>query len=237
MGDSLSVSIIIPCRDDYKHLLITLSKISKLYPKPEIIVCDASKKPSMIKEICINYNAKFIKVSSPSRGNQLDAGAELAGSKILLFHHADTDFSQDHYNSLMNLFRTQESIIGGAFLKDIGELYPSLKVFSWLHRLYTTHIGTLYGDQSIFVLRSVFTEMGGFGDLPLMEDVNFSSRLRDYGNVSVITPAIKSSSRKFSIDGKFKRKIKNIGLIFLYRLGVSPDELVKLYYDDKTSGA
>ena len=51
MGDSLSVSIIIPCRDDYKHLLITLIKISKLYPKPDVIVCDASKKPSIIKEI------------------------------------------------------------------------------------------------------------------------------------------------------------------------------------------
>ena len=84
------------------------------------------------------------------------------------------------------------------------------------------HIGTLYGDQSIFVLRSVFFELGGFEGLPLMEDVRFSSKLRNYGNVNVSTPKIKSFKRKFSREGTLQRKLKNMWLIILYRIGVSP---------------
>ena len=70
------------------------------------------------------------------------------------------------------------------------------------------HIGTLYGDQSIFVLRSVFFELDGFEGLPLMKDVRFSSELRNYGNVNVITPKIKSFKRKFSREGTLQRKLK-----------------------------
>ena len=95
------------------------------------------------------------------------------------------------------------------------------------------HIGTLYGDQSVFVLRSVFFEIGGFEGLPLMEDVNFSSKLRDYGNVRVLTPKIRSSKRKFSRDGTLQRKLKNMWLIILYRLGVSPYKLAEMYYMEK----
>ena len=72
------------------------------------------------------------------------------------------------------------------------------------------HIRTLYGDHSIFVLRSVFFELGGFEGLPLMEDVKFSSKLRYYGNVSVINAKTKSSKRKFFREGTLQRKLKNV---------------------------
>ena len=98
-------------------------------------------------------------------------------------------------------------------------------------------IGTLYGDQSVFVLRSIFFELGGFEGLPLMEDVNFSSKLRDYGNVRVLAPKIKSSKRKFSREGTLLRKLKNMWLIILYRLGVSPYKLAEMYYGDQSASS
>ena len=151
-----SVSIIIPCRDDYKYLSSILLDLSNLSPLPEIIVSDASKDHGAVKEICKHHKIKLLQVEPPSRGQQLDKGAEKATSDILLFHHTDTNFSQNHYDSLVQSFNTDSTIIGGAFLKDIEELYPIFRLFSWFHKVYTMHIGTLYGDQSIFVLRSVF---------------------------------------------------------------------------------
>ena len=162
MPKTHSVSIVIPCRDDYKYLSSTLLDLSNLSPLPEIIVSDASKDHSIVKKICKHHQIKLAQVEPPSRGKQLDKGAEKANSDILLFHHADTDFSQNHYDSLIQSFNTDSTIIGGAFLKDINDLYPMFRLFSWFHKIYTMHIGTLYGDQSVFVLRSVFFELGGF---------------------------------------------------------------------------
>ena len=70
-----------------------------------------------------------------------------------------------------------------------------------------------------------------------MEDVNFSSKLRDYGNVRVLAPKIKSSKRKFSREGTLLRKLKNMWLIILYRLGVSPYKLAEMYYGDQSSSS
>ena len=87
-----------------------------------------------------------------------------------------------------------------------------MKLFAWIHKIFTMHIGTMYGDQSIFVLSSVFQELGGFRGMPLMEDVSFSSRLREYGPVKVIAPPLRSSNRKFLKEGHIKRKIRQVVL-------------------------
>ena len=235
MSEAVSVSIIIPCRDDHQYLDELLNNITALLPLPEIIVSDSSRETQRVKEICNNYGVKMIQVHPPSRGQQLDLGAQKASCELLIFQHVDTDFSQDHYDSIIELFKSEPEIIGGAFLKDIDELYPCFRFFNWLHKIYTKYVGTLYGDQSVFVLKSVFFELGGFEGLPLMEDVKFSSKLRDYGSVRVIAPSIKTSHRKFIREGTLKRKLSNMWLIVLYRLGVSPIKLAAKYYSKKTS--
>ena len=125
-----SVSIIISCRDDCKYLSSILLDLSKLSPLPEIIVSDASKDHVVVKEICKHHQIKLLQVEPPSRGQQLDKGAEKSTSDILLFHHTDTNFSQNHYDSLVQSFNTDATILGGAFLKDIEELYPIFRLFS-----------------------------------------------------------------------------------------------------------
>ena len=70
-----------------------------------------------------------------------------------------------------------------------------------------------------------------------MEDFRFSSNLRDYGNVSAITPKVKSFKKKFSCEGTLQRKLKNMWLIILYRIGVSPYKLAEMYYGDQSSSS
>ena len=73
--------------------------------------------------------------------------------------------------------------------------------------------------------------------MPLIEDFRFSYKLRYYGNVSVITPKVKSSKIFFSREGTLQRKLKNIWLIILYRIGVSPYKLAEMYYGDQGSSS
>ncbi|MEE2808898.1 MAG: glycosyltransferase [Verrucomicrobiota bacterium] len=233
MTDESNVSFIVPCCDDCSFLRECLGKLLSLEPMPQVVVSDASRDRDPVRALCNEFGVELVDFPDPSRGEQLDAGAALAKGKILVFHHADTDFTQKHYDSLNDLFQDDSLVLGGAFLKDIVALYPWMKFFVWIHKFYTVHIGTMYGDQSIFVLSSVFRELGGFRGMPLMEDVSFSSRLRDYGSVKVISPSLRSSNRKFLKEGYMKRKMKNMWLVFLFRIGVSPQRLKELYYPKK----
>ena len=94
---------------------------------PQIVVSDASRDRISVRLLCDEFGIELVEFPKPSRGEQLDAGAAIAKGEILVFHHADTDFTQQHYNSLNNLFKNDMSVLGGAFLKDIVALYPSVK--------------------------------------------------------------------------------------------------------------
>jgi glycosyltransferase involved in cell wall biosynthesis len=230
MDGAPPVSFVIPCRNDTDLLGNCLDSLVRLDPRPELVVADASDDRSPVRELCAHYNAQLVEVTAPCRGGQLDAGAALAGGEVLIFHHADSEFSQAHYNSLRALFVRDPMLGGGAFLKDLAAAYPRLALLRPVHRLFTRHIGTMYGDQSVFVVREVFDMMGGFGDLPLMEDVSFSARLRDTARVQVIGPPLRSSRRKFAHDGVWRRKLENMRLVALFRLGVPPETLARIYY-------
>ena len=235
MADEFNVSFIVPCCDDYSFLRECLSVLVSLEPMPQIVVSDASRDRVSVRSLCDEFGVDLVEFHKPSRGAQLDAGAEIAKGEILVFHHADTEFTQQHYHSLNAIFQNDPSVLGGAFLKDVTDLYPSMKFFTWIHKFFTTHIGTMYGDQSIFVLRSVFQDLGGFRGMPLMEDVSFSSRLRECGAVNLIGPPIRSSDRKFLKEGRIKRKMKNVWLVFLYRIGINVERLAQMYYGDDWS--
>jgi len=91
-------------------------------------------------------------------------------------------------------------------------------------------IGPVFGDQSIFINAAVFRKMGGFADIPLMEDLEISGRLRRLGRIRLLDPPIWSSARRFQQIGNWKTTIFNATLIALYYLGVSPVRLHQWYY-------
>ena len=230
MNGAPAVSFVIPCRNDRVMLSDCLGSLAVLDPRPRLVVADASDDRIAVRGLCERHGAQLVQVEKPCRGAQLDAGAAVAGGDVIVFHHADSEFSQSHYNAMRDLFVRDPMLGGGAFLKDLAADYPRLRWLRLLHRLYTSHVGTMYGDQSIFVAREVFEMMGGFGDLPLMEDVRFSARLRDAVRVKVIDPPLLSSRRKFARDGVWRTKIENMRLITLFRLGASPEKLARIYY-------
>jgi rSAM/selenodomain-associated transferase 2 len=172
---------------------------------------------------------RLVVCEKPSRGAQMNAGAKITRAALLCFHHADSELAPEHIVSLVNAARTH-GIIGGAFHRRFDDQRVWMRWWENLLRRISKVAGPLFGDQSLFVKAEVFRQLGGFADIPLMEDVEFSRRLRRFGRITLLDPALWSSPRRFRRLGNARTLLINTSLIALFYLGVSPQRLHRWYY-------
>lgn len=228
------LSVIIPCWEDATALAGALETFAALpgSASRELIVADASAGPAG-RELARASGAVVVECPAPNRGGQMNAGAARARGTLLLFHHADTEFTAGHLDALRGVCG-DPAVLGGAFHRKFDERHPRLR---WLEKLNRTlgakFGGTIYGDQSFFVRREHFVRLGGFKDYPLMEDMEFSRRLRRAGGVRLLDPPIASSARRSAQRGAWCTSIQNGAFILLFKLGVSPVTLHRWYYQWK----
>lgn len=231
-GESaLRISVVVPSWHDSENLAGLLPVLSRLSAVCETIVVDASD-DSVSEQIALDSGATFLKCAAPNRGGQMNAGAALAAGDVLLFQHADTEITESHARALQLALR-DSAIIGGAFYRKFDDRHPWLKCFESFARFLTRHGGTLYGDQSVFVRRDVFLQMRGFAEIPLMEDIEFSRRLRAMGKIIVLDPPVCTSPRRHTRKGAWRTSIQNGLFIVFYKAGVSPVRLHRWYYRDR----
>jgi hypothetical protein len=171
----------------------------------------------------------------PGRGSQMNEAARVATGNVLLFHHADTELTDAHCQSLRAALEKDPTLAGGAFRRQFDERHPHLRWLEPWEALRCRLFGPLFGDQSIFVRRTVFEEVGRFGEIPLMEDVDFSCRLRRHAPVALLEPAIRSSARKHMEKGRWRTTLANTLFLLLYVCGFSPNRLHNLYYRSATT--
>ena len=224
----LRISVVVPSWRDPENLAALLPVLSGLDRVSEIIVVDASGGDAA-QRIALACGAIFIATSTPNRGEQMNRGAEAASGDVIVFQHSDTDLGDAHLAAIETALSDPE-IIGGAFFRRFDGRHPRLMWLESVARFLTRHGGTLYGDQSIFVRRDVFMALHGFAKIPLMEDVEFSRRLRAAGKIAVLDPPVQSSARRHLRKGAWRTTIQNGLFIVLYRLGVSPHRLHRWYY-------
>lgn len=231
------LSVIIPCWNDAEALASALAAFAAL-PSPEereLIVADASDRPDC-RALAESLGARVVACDRPNRGGQMNAGAAAAQGEVLLFHHADTAFTEGHWHSLRSI-RADAAVLGGAFHRKFDERHPHLRWLERFHRTLSTRFGaTIYGDQSFFVRRPHFQALGGFRDYPLMEDMEFSKRLRQAGGVRLLDPPIATSARRALRQGAWKTSIQNGAFILLYKCGVQPRTLHRWYYGRNGKG-
>ena len=91
------------------------------------------------------------------------------------------------------------------------------------------YLGLFFGDQAIFIRRDVFHELGGYKEMELMEDWDFSRRLVKRGKMKLLDTKIGTSARRFKEGGQFRTLMLMHKLKLLYMLGVSPSKLNKMY--------
>ena len=167
------------------------------------------------------------------RGHQMNEGARQADGEVLLFHHADTELEAEHLFALDAAMRADAALGGGAFQRRFDERHPHLRWVQPWETLRCRRFGPLFGDQSIFVRRTVFETLNGYAEVPLMEDVEFTLRLRRRFQVTLLTPAIRSSSRKYLEEGSWRTTGRNALFLALFTFGCSPERLHQWYYRGK----
>ena len=224
-------SLIIPCWNDGAVLERRLDELQLLRGIDEIIVADASD-DDRARRCATKHGARFVQCPQPSRGGQLNAGARIADGDLFLFHHADTILTQAHVDALHFAVANHPEIGGGAFHRKFDERHARLRLLEGIARRLANRGGSLYGDQSIFVRREWFSRLGGFADIPLMEDIEFSRRLRRATRTIVLDPPIRTSTRHHDSRGAIRTSLRNGVMIALYRLGFPPEKLHAWYYRD-----
>ena len=222
------ISLIVPVWNDDE---LVFDLVSSLQVDPELAewVLVAVRPGKDLCELHRRGIVRLIFCDKPSRGRQLNAGAAQGRGALLCFHHADSEWRPEHVAALEKTARNK-SISGGAFHRRFDDRRAGVVLWESLVRRLNSLVGPLFGDQSIFVRTSVFQNLGGFADIPLMEDIEFSHRLRRLGNIVLLDPPLWSSPRRFRSLGNWRTTLLNAVLIGLFYFGVDPRALHKWYY-------
>ncbi|MBD3306361.1 glycosyltransferase [candidate division KSB3 bacterium] len=194
----------------------------------EIIVVDGDPAKSTLQQI---RSAEVITLSSePGRGNQMNTGARAAHGDMLIFLHADTVLPPGAFAYIRDVL-SQSEYVAGAFKLGLDSdrwIFRVIEIAaSWRYRV--THIP--YGDQAFFLPRDYFLQIGGFQDIPIMEDLELMRRIkRRNDRIHISTAkAVKTSVRRWEKEGILYAVCRTWLLASLYCVGVSPSTLVKYY--------
>ncbi len=220
------ISIIVPCwRDDAVSDDLVARWLDHAGVR-EVLVASAGAPDAVAP---VYSGVRVVRCPRTGRGLQMNEAARTAAGDVLLFHHADTELTPEHLDSLAAAMR-EPGVAGGAFRRRFDERHPRLRWLEPWEARRCRLFGPVFGDQSIFVRRSVFEALGGFAEVPLMEDVEFSCRLRRHAGLTILGPAIRSSARKHLRQGSWRTTLSNTLLLLLYLLGVPPQRLHGWYY-------
>ncbi len=220
MGPELS--IVIPARDDAEALSRMLAHLGRLEGIEAVeIVVSASGDPAPIARAA-GPGIRVLWPPGSTRSALMNAGAEGARGRVLLFLHADTLLPPRAVRSVLGAL-ADPSVVGGAFAHRFTESHPGLALISWLNRIRYRLTRNYYGDQAIFVRADVFRSMGGYAAMALMEDLDFTRRLKRIGRTVVLPEPARTSGRRFLTRGCW-RTLAFIGwLLFLFTIRVDTE--------------
>lgn len=222
-----TVAIIVPVLNEAESLPCLLSHIHE-WEMDEIIFVDGGSADETL-QILKNADVRWIH-SKRGRAVQFNTGAAESRSDILLFLHVDTSLSSSHIKDIKQTMR-DTSVAGGRFDVQLSGRHPAFRIIeffiNWRSRL--TRIST--GDQAMFVRREVFARLGSFSEQPLMEDVEFSRRLKREGRIACLHRQVVTSSRRWEKHGIARTVLLMWWLRLRYSLGADPEILKRRYVD------
>lgn len=222
------VSIVIPVLNEADRLPGLLARLAPWRDRAEVLVVDGGSHDGTLEAA---RAAGWVRVLSaaPGRARQMNAGAAAAAGDLLLFLHADVSLPATALDDIRAAL-ADPGVVGGRFdvrLDGRGPIYRVVEVFMNLRSRWT---GIWTGDQAIFVHRAVFERLGGFPEIPLMEDVEFTRRLKREGPGACLRARVLASARKWEREGPVRTILLMWALRFLYWIGVSPPRLHRWYY-------
>lgn len=218
------VSVIIPTLNEEQNIEPLLTQLMGR-PGVEIIVSDGGSTDKTL-HICGAYPVKIVS-GPPGRGRQLNAGFAAATGDILFFLHADTRIEPRVIDDIRNA--VEAGAKWGCCTVCFDEDTLFFRLVAAASRLRAAFFSSCYGDQGIFCERGLFITVGGFRDIPIMEDVCLSRCLRRHCPARIISGRVITGSRRFRQGGLFKTIFRMQALKILFALGVSAERLASRY--------
>jgi rSAM/selenodomain-associated transferase 2/rSAM/selenodomain-associated transferase 1 len=223
------ISVIIPVLNEAGHIADTITSIGH-GNKAEIIVVDGGSLDDTVS-IARQLGATVIESSAP-RSKQMNLGADEASKDILLFLHADTVLPEN-YSRWVHRTLEQPGVVVGAFKLRIDSPVPSLRFIECIANWRSQFLKMPYGDQAIFMFANVFHQIGGFPDIPIMEDFELIRRFQKLGDVLTLPVPVITSPRRWLNQGILKTTLINQMIVLSYFLGITPDSIFRLYRSDR----
>jgi len=225
----VNISVIVPVLNEEKSIAATLRALAHLQTY-ETIVVDGGSQDST-RDIAAGFGVKVI-AAERGRARQMNRGAQGASGAVLLFLHADTRLPETAFADIAAALGAPR-YVGGRFDVALDGSHWMLPVVARLisYRSRLSKVGT--GDQALFVRREVFQRMGGFPDIPLMEDIAFGRMLKRLGEIACLRSRVVTSARRWEVDGVWRTIFRMWTLKLLYLSGVSPMRLKQFYADTR----
>jgi rSAM/selenodomain-associated transferase 2 len=221
------VSVIIPAYNEEKALPNTLHELLRQSGEYEVIVvdgCSTDRTCAIVAELALSpQHSAFstVRLLSVPRGraSQMNAGAVAAMGNWLLFLHADTVLPAGAIRRLNGMEADVEVQAGGFMHRFSGDDWR-LSLISFLDNFRCARSRIIYGDQALFVRRELFQRLGGFPDVPILEDVAFCERLIKITKPQLLAPAVITDSRKFVQMGIWRSFVRVIAIILHVEWGL-----------------
>ncbi|WP_158096064.1 TIGR04283 family arsenosugar biosynthesis glycosyltransferase [Cloacibacillus sp. An23] len=229
MKSNPKLSIIIPMLNERRALPALLENLARLEgASHEVIFADGGSADGS-RELAAKSGFRLADAPR-GRARQMNAGAAAASGEVLLFLHADSRLPKD-CEALIFSTLERENCAAGCFRLRFDMRHPLMKICAFMSTFRVKHRQIAFGDQGIFVKKTLFDKLGGFPDIPLMEDYRFSETLARETKIAVADGYIETSARRFTDGGMLRTMWKMQKIQYLYRKGVAPEELLKLYRD------
>lgn len=220
------LSIVIPVYRERAELPALLGYLAACRgtDKCEIVVVDGDDGSSATPDTILPVSV----VNSPAgRAVQLNTGALLSSAPNLLFLHADT---RPPRTFVSRITETLDHYVAGAFDLAIDSSSPVVRLIGYIGRIRSRITRVPYGDQAHFMRREIFEEIGGYPEIPIMEDLRLMEELKNRGlPIRICGPVARTSGRRWHTEGAFRTTMRNWRLQLAYNAGVSPYRLAASY--------
>jgi rSAM/selenodomain-associated transferase 2 len=229
MNDHAKISIIIPTLNEAANIEKSIASIP-ISQQIEVMIVDGGSRDQTI-EIAQRLGVKILSATG-GRAIQMNVGAGVATGEILLFLHADTLLPAGFATMVQTALASKDlTPIAGAFALRIDAPQWRLRLIEWGVN-WRSRFGKMpYGDQAIFLTAETFQQLGGFPELPIMEDFQLMWQLGKLGRIEIISTPVITSARRWQQRGILQTTLVNQMMIIGYLCGVSPTQLSCWYRD------
>ncbi len=231
----MDISVVVPCLDEVDLLLPAARRLAARADVDNVVFVDASRSSKVARYYArqrenllglAEHGVIFVGAIRAGRASQMNLGATLAGGDLLLFLHVDSRLPEQDLRPLL-----PNGPCWGRFDISLDESRPWARLVAGMMNLRSRVSGIATGDQGLFVHRRLWDTVGGFAAIPLMEDIELSTRLRRLHRPLCLRPRMVTSARRWREGGVVRTVVLMWGLRLGYWLGIDPGRLAAWYRD------